>query len=203
MKKLYFRYGAMNCGKTTALIQSAHNYEENDMKVLLIKPSIDTKAECNVSSRIGIERKVDFLLGPDESLLDTKEKVDLFKSVECVFVDEAQFLSEAQVDELWEITKKHNIPVICYGLRTDFTGRFFTGSKRLFEVADEFDELITICKCGSKARFNARFVNDEFTLDGESVLIDGSIENVEYRPMCGNCYINHKIELKNKTRIKK
>ena len=191
MSKLYFRYGAMNCGKTTSLLQVAHNYEERGMKVVLIKPSIDTKAENRVSSRIGVERKVDYLVSPDESLKGYLNFVsDNF--VSCVLVDEAQFLSEKQVDELYYITKYYNIPVICYGLKTDFQSKLFTGSKRLLELSDELDELITICRCGKRAKFNARFINDKFTLKGDTNLIDGSVNNVKYIPLCGKCYLDEK-----------
>ena len=184
MSKLYFRYGAMNCGKTTSLLQVAHNYEERGMKVVLIKPSIDTKANDSVSSRIGIERKVDHLVSPEENL---KGYLNLLVgNTSCVLVDEAQFLSESQVEELFVFSKLTNIPVICFGLRCDFRTNLFPGSKRLFELADEIEELYTICRCGRKARFNARIVNGEFTLDGDQVAIDG---DVEYESLCGKCYL--------------
>lgn len=185
MSKLYFRYGAMNCGKTTSLLQVAHNYEERGMKVVLIKPSIDTKAENRVSSRIGVERKVDYLVSPDESLKGyLNNATDNF--VSCVLVDEAQFLTESQVDELFVFAKIKNIPVICFGLRSDFRTNLFPGSKRLFELADEIEELYTICRCGKRAGFNARIVNGEFTLEGGQVAIDG---DVEYESLCGECYL--------------
>lgn len=184
MSKLYFRYGAMNCGKTTSLLQVAHNYEERGMKVVLIKPSIDTKANDSVSSRIGVERKVDHLVSPEENL---KGYLNLLVGItSCVLVDEAQFLSESQVEELFVFSKLTNIPVICFGLRCDFRTNLFPGSKRLFELADEIEELYTICRCGRKARFNARIVNGEFTLDGDQVAIDG---DVEYESLCGKCYL--------------
>ena len=184
MSKLYFRYGAMNCGKTTSLLQVAHNYEERGMKVVLIKPSIDTKANDSVSSRIGVERKVDHLVSPEENL---KGYLNLLVgNTSCVLVDEAQFLSESQVEELFVFSKLTNIPVICFGLRCDFRTNLFPGNKRLFELADEIEELYTICRCGRKARFNARIVNGEFTLDGDQVAIDG---DVEYESLCGKCYL--------------
>ena len=184
MSKLYFRYGAMNCGKTTSLLQVAHNYEERGMKVVLIKPSIDTKANDSVSSRIGVERKVDHLVSPEENL---KGYLNLLVgNTSCVLVDEAQFLSESQVEEFFVFSKLTNIPVICFGLRCDFRTNLFPGSKRLFELADEIEELYTICRCGRKARFNARIVNGEFTLDGDQVAIDG---DVEYESLCGKCYL--------------
>ena len=184
MSKLYFRYGAMNCGKTTNLLQVAHNYEERGMRVLLLKPSIDTKASTKVSSRIGVERQVDHLVLPDEEL---KGYLTLINgNTECIIVDEAQFLSEKQVNELFIFSKLTNIPVICYGLRSDFRSELFPGSKRLFELADNIEELYTICRCGKKARFNARIVNGEFTLEGNQVAIDGE---VNYESLCGKCYL--------------
>ena len=184
MSKLYFRYGAMNCGKTTNLLQVAHNYEERGMNVVLLKPAIDTKANSRVSSRIGVEREVDHLIMPDEKL---KGYLMLIKDkVSCVIVDEAQFLSEGQVDELFVFSKMTDIPVICYGLRADFRSELFPGSKKLFELADSIEELYTICRCGKKARFNARIVNGEFTLEGSQVAIDGE---VNYESLCGKCYL--------------
>lgn len=184
MSKLYFRYGAMNCGKTTNLLQVAHNYEERGMNVVLLKPAIDTKANSRVSSRIGVEREVDHLIMPDEKL---KGYLMLIKDkVSCVIVDEAQFLSEGQVDELFVFSKMTDIPVICYGLRADFRSELFPGSKKLFELADSIEELYTICRCGKKARFNARIVNGKFTLMGDQVAIDG---DVQYESLCGKCYL--------------
>ena len=186
MSKLYFRFGAMNCGKSSALMQVAYNYEENKKKVIVIKSIIDTKGDNYLESRIGLKRKVDILLEKKESL---KKYYDKFKDISCILVDEAQFLTTKQVEELWEITKKLDIPVICYGLKVDFKSNLFEGSKRLLELSDVLEELITICRCGKRAKFNARFINDKFTLDGKEVLIDGSNSNVEYVPMCGKCYL--------------
>ena len=189
MAKLYFRYGAMNCGKSSSLMQVAHNYEQNDKKVLVIKSEIDTKGNDCLESRIGLKRKVDILLKKDGSI---KEYYNVLNDIACILVDEAQFLSEEQVDELYYITKYFDIPVICYGLKTDFQSKLFVGSKRLLELADELDELITICRCGKRAKFNARYINDKFTLEGDTNLIDGSITNVKYVPLCGKCYLLEK-----------
>lgn len=193
MSKLYFRYGAMNCGKSSALMQVAYNYESNNKNVFVIKSEIDTKANDCLSSRIGLKRKVDLLLKKNESLENYYDKL---KKVDCILVDEAQFLSENEVDELYFVTKEFNVPVICYGLKTDFKSNLFTGSKRLLELSDELNELITICRCGKRAKFNARFVDDKFTLDGETVSIDGSSLNIKYIPLCGKCYLEEKIEYK-------
>lgn len=190
MAKLYFRYGAMNCGKSTALMQVAHNYEENNKRVVVIKSVLDTKADDNLQSRIGIERKVDLLISENEPL--DKYYDSWNQDISCVLVDEAQFLSSKQVEDLWIFTKLYDIPVICYGLRTNFQSKLFIGSKRLIELADELEELITICSCGKRAKFNARFVNNEFATEGEDIVIDGAHENVEYKPMCGTCYVKNK-----------
>ena len=190
MSKLYFRYGAMNCGKSSNLMQVAHNYEENNKVVRVIKSKEDTKADNKLSSRIGLEREVDILIEKDESFEQYFE--DWNNNVHCLLVDEAQFLSAKQIEELWIVSKMYDIPVICYGLRTDFRSNLFEGSKRLLELADELEELPTICECGKRARFNARFVDDTFTLEGDEVLIDGSKSNVKYKPMCGKCYIKRK-----------
>ncbi len=186
MAKLNFKYGAMNAGKSTILMQTAYNYEERNQKVLLVKPTIDTKGDNKVVSRLGIERNVDILLNKDESLLD-KKYFDMLKNVDCILVDECQFLTIDQVDDLLKITKLLDIPVICYGLRSDFRSEGFEGSMRLLTVADELEEMPTICECGKKARFNARIVNNEYTLTGNSIEIDNNAK-IEYKSLCGKCY---------------
>ena len=185
MAKLYFRYGAMNSAKSASILLTAHNYEEQDMKVVLIKPSKDTKGEDKITSRIGLERKVDILLKPDEDV--SKIIIDKYPDVNCILVDEAEFLEPAQVDQLFGVVIEMDIPVICYGLRTDFRTKAFPGAIRLFELSHSIEELKTICKCGNKAIFNARFSNGKFTLDGDQVAIDGK-DNITYMSMCGKCY---------------
>ena len=185
MAKLYFRFGAMNCGKTTALLQVAHNYEEKGMNILLIKPKIDKKGENKVVSRLGIGRKVDVLVDTDEKLKDLL-KLD---NISCILVDEVQFMTKEQIKELWIIAKTKDIPVICYGLKTNFKGELFEGSKPIIVLADELEELITICKCGKRAKFNARIINGECVNDGEEVAIDGI--DATYEPLCGKCYIEN------------
>lgn len=185
MAKMYFRFGAMNCGKTTALLQVAHNYEEKGMNILLIKPKIDRKGDNKIVSRLGIDRKVDILVDSNDKLKDML-KLD---NINCILVDEVQFMTKEQIKELWTIAKLKDIPVICYGLKTNFKGRLFEGSKAVIELADELDELITICKCGKRAKFNARVVNGKFVKSGQEVAIDG-IE-ATYEPLCGKCYIEN------------
>ncbi len=184
MSKLYFRYGAMGSGKTAALLQVAHNYEQKGMNVVVVKPSIDTKGQDRVVSRIGIERTVDVVLGPNDRLIDKMEPA----KPHAIIVDEAQFLTRAQVNELYIMTKQYDIPVLCYGLRCDFQMYGFEGSIRLLEIADDIEELKTICKCGSKATQNLRLINGEPVFEGEQVVIDDHAK-VEYEGVCGKCYL--------------
>lgn len=184
MSKLYFRYGAMSSGKTAALLQVAHNYERQGMTVVLVKPSVDTKGNEKVVSRLGIEREVDIVLAPNEELLTRMKPV----KPHAIIVDEAQFLTVAQVDELFLISKKYDIPVLCYGLRCDFQMQGFEGSTRLLLVADDIEELKTICPCGSKATQNLRLVNNEPVFEGEQIVIDDHTK-VEYEGVCGRCYL--------------
>lgn len=186
MAKLYFTYGAMNCGKSTSLLQVAHNYEERGMSVTLLKPAIDTKGGDTVVSRLGMSRSVDYLLATDTNpydLLATNAS-----HPDCVLVDEAQFLTRQQVDSLHRYAHIMDIPVMCFGLRTDFRGNGFTGSTRLLLVADEIREMKTICSCGRKATCNVRYVNGSPTFEGEQMRIDGSETDVRYVAVCADCY---------------
>lgn len=193
MAKFHFRYGAMNAGKSTILLQTAYNYEEKGKKIVLLKPSVDTKGDRKIVSRIGLERKVDYLIGNNDSIISILG--DNIISIDCILVDEAQFLKRKQVDELFYITKKYNIPVIAFGLRTDFKTNGFEGTIRLLELADALEEMPTICRCGKKARFNARRINGKFTFDGDSVVIDND-SSVEYESLCGECYIEEREKCK-------
>jgi len=194
MSKLYFRYGAMNSGKSTALLQAAFNYEERDQQVLLAKPRIDTKGDNAIVSRLGVTRAVDFTVGPDADIYAAfaTERARVLKStgkdVSCLLVDEAQFLSESQVDDLLRIAILEGIPVLAYGIRTDFQTVAFPGSRRLLEIAHSLEELKTICRCGRKAVFNARTVDGRFIFDGEQVAIDLE-QDVSYQSLCGKCYL--------------
>ena len=195
MAKFHFRYGAMNAGKSTILLQTAYNYEEKGKKVVILKPSVDTKGDEKIVSRIGLERKVDYLIGDNDSIIS--KLVDNISSFSCILVDEAQFLKRKQVDELFYISKMMDIPVIAFGLRTDFKSNGFEGSIRLLELADALEEMPTICRCGKKARFNARKVDGKFTFDGDSIVIDDNSE-VIYESLCGACYIEEQKKLINK-----
>lgn len=149
MAKLHFKYGAMNSGKTTILIQTAYNYEERGQNVILLKPSIDTKGDKKIVSRIGAEREVDYLISKEDKIIEKIE--NNLEILSCILVDEVQFLTRKQVDELFYITKLYNIPVIGYGLRADFKTNAFEGSIRMLELADELEEMPTICRCGKKS----------------------------------------------------
>lgn len=198
MSKLYYRYGAMNCGKSTNLLQVAHNYEERGMKVIIIKPKTDTKGGNTVVSRLGITREVDMLIRPNENIYEEVEKYTKENGiVHCILVDEAQFFNKHQIDELFKIAVVMDIPTICYGLRTDFQMNGFEGSERLLLIAHSIEELKTICKCGKKAILNGRKINGEFVFHGEQVAIENG-ESVEYESLCPKCYFELKEKYKNK-----
>lgn len=189
MAKLHFKYGAMNSGKSIDLIRTAHNYEEMGYDVLIMKSKIDTKGNDKLSSRIGLERKVDIMIDKNDSMLNLlKDKLD---NISCIFIDEVQFLNGTQIEELFYISKKFDIPIICYGLRNNFKMEGFEGATRLLQIADELEEIRTLCKCKEIARYAGRKVNGKFTIDGEDIVIDGSNNSVEYVPLCGTCYLKH------------
>jgi thymidine kinase len=196
MSKLYFRYGAMNSGKSTALLQAAFNYEERSQYVLLAKPAIDYKGDKNILSRLGVSREVDFLIRPQDNLrelfAENREEVNskTGQDVSCLLLDEAQFLTEEQVDQALEVAVLDSVPVLAYGIRTDFQTKSFPGSRRLLEIAHSLEELKTICRCGKKAMFNGRLLNGRFVFAGEQVAIDG--DKVTYESLCPSCYLARK-----------
>ena len=195
MSKLYFRYGAMNSGKSTHLMQVAYNYEERGMNVALIKPFTDKKGGERLVSRLGVERKVDLVIYDEDNVLEkVQEYREKNKNIDCILVDEAQFLKSKQIDQLFEIAVVLDIPVICYGLRTDFKMQGFEGSTRLLLLAHSIEEMKTICKCGRKAVLNGRKINDRFFFEGEQIAID-NVDNVEYESLCGHCYFKYKNNL--------
>ena len=194
MSKLYFRYGAMNSGKSTNLMQVAYNYEERGMRVLLIKPSTDKKGGDKLVSRLGVERKVDLLIDDAQNIYDEVNKWQSEKyNIDCILVDEVQFFKANQIDELFKVAVCLDIPVICYGLRTDFKMEGFEGSTRLLLLAHSIEELKTICKCGKKAILNGRKINNKFVFEGQQVAID-NVDNVEYESLCVHCYFKYKNE---------
>lgn len=185
MAKLYFRYGAMGCGKTAQLLQVAFNYQERGMHPVVMKPKIDTKAKDKLKTRIGIERDIDYLIDINDDVFEIVSK--RFNNGDCILIDESQFLTKEQVDQLMKIVVVKNIPVVCYGLRTDFLTNGFSGSTRLLEIAHTIEELKTICKCGRKALYNARFQNGKMVTKGEQIVIDDK-EDIKYIAMCPKCY---------------
>ncbi len=187
MAKLYFKYGAMGSSKTAQALITKYNYEENDLRVWLIKPSADTRDGAQIlRSRIGLEAPVE-VIAPQADLLDRfcqtrKGRCDV------IIVDECQFLAPEQIDQLRAIVNDHGIPVMCFGLRTDFQTKLFPGSLRLMEVADTIQEIKTICDCGAKATVNARIDSSGHIItQGAQVVLGG---NDSYIAMCHKCYIN-------------
>ena len=175
----------MNSGKSDTLIKTAYNYEERGLKVLVIKPDVDTKHDDSVIARGGHTRKADILASSD---MDLEKEVMKSDDVACVLVDEAQFLSTQQISQLFRLAKNHDISVICYGLRADFQTKLFPGSERLFELADNIEKLPTMCFCGSQAEFNTRKINGKYVFEGEQVAIEDNAK-VTYDSLCGRCYV--------------
>ncbi|HEX9024926.1 MAG TPA: thymidine kinase [Clostridium sp.] len=192
MSKLYFRYGAMNSGKSTHLMQVAYNYEERGMKVIIAKPKIDNKGGDTLVSRLGVNKHVDLLISEYDNIFEiVNSQLKENKKIDCILVDEAQFMKSKQIDELFEIAVKINIPIICYGLRTDFKRDGFEGSTRLLLLAHSIEEMKTICVCGKKAIFNGRKINGEFVFEGNQIAIDEQ-NDVKYESLCGGCYYKYK-----------
>lgn len=184
MAKIHFKYGAMNSGKSDTLMKTAYNYEERGLHVATIKPSVDTKGGDHLVARAGLTRKVDILAQPSD---DLETLVSGMNRIDCVLVDEAELLTEEQINQLYRVAKKHDISVICYGLRADFLTQLFPGSKRLFEIADNIEKLPTMCFCGSQAEFNTRKVGGTYIFRGEQLAIEQG--NVTYDSLCGRCYV--------------
>lgn len=183
----------MNSGKSTAMLQAAYNYEERHQQVLIAKPSVDTKGDTRIVSRLGVTRAVDFLVTPTSNLradfIARRDRSIANEAgpISCLLIDEAQFLSPEQVDDALRIAILDDVPVLAYGIRTDFQTSAFPGSARLMEIAHSLEELKTICRCGRKAIFNSRKIDDVFVFDGAQVAIDG--EHVTYESLCGVCYL--------------
>lgn len=194
MAKLYFRYGAMNSGKSTHLMQVAYNYEERGMKILLIKPKTDIKGGKKVVSRLGVTREVDMILDTSDDIIEKVEEwIKINGKIDCILADEIQFLKKYHINQLFKIAITKDIPVICYGLRTDFQMNGFEGSERLLLLAHSIEEMKTICTCGKKAILNGRKINGQYVFEGEQVAIDAQGE-VEYESLCGDCYYKLKAE---------
>lgn len=185
MAKLYFKYGVMGSSKTAQALITKFNYEEKGMRVWLIKPQIDSReSEDIIKSRIGLSARA-YVLPITENVYDKFKEFD--NQIDVVIVDESQFLGEEQVDQLARIVMEYNIPILCFGLRTDFRTKVFPGSKRLLEIAESISEIKTICSCGRKATVNVRLDGDgNIITKGEQILIGG---NETYHSMCYQCYI--------------
>ena len=185
MAKLYFKYGAMGSSKTAQALITKYNYEENDMKAWLIKPSADTRDGVQIlRSRIGLTAVVEVIapeMNIDDRFIETRNG-----NCNAVICDECQFLTEEQIDQLRAIVDECNVPVMCFGLRTDFQTRLFPGSRRLMELADCIEEIKTMCDCGSKATVNARISDGYIVTEGAQVVLGG---NDSYIAMCHRCYI--------------
>ena len=194
MSKLYFKFGPMGSSKTANALMTVYNYQEKGYSVWLIKPAIDTRDDefdengnriTKVRSRIGLS-SVAHVIDESDNILEKLNKQTDKEKVDVIICDECQFLTELQVDELRYITAYYDIPVLCFGLRSDFQSKLFTGSKRLFEVADSIAEIKSVCRCGAKAIINARLdENGNVITVGEQVEIGG---NEKYEAMCWKCW---------------
>ncbi len=183
MAKLYFKYGAMGSSKSAQALITQFNYEELGMKVWLIKPSTDNRDGADIiKSRIGLMRHAQ-VITPDQNVIEEYHKAGKF---DVIIADEAQFLSPQQIDQLRDIVDEENVPVLCFGLRTDFLTNFFPGARRLMELADSITEIKTVCSCGHKATVNARIDGEgRVVTKGSQILIGG---NDSYIAMCHKCW---------------
>ena len=190
MAKLYFKFGAMGCSKTAQALITKFNYEERNMKVLLLKPAVDDRDGANtVKSRIGLKEEA-VVVRENENIYD--KYVKNYSDCNVIIVDECQFLTPEQVDQLADIVIERDVPVMCFGLSTDFTTHLFPGSKRLFEIAQSISEIKSVCTCGAKATVNARIdANGRIVTEGSQVLIGG---NDSYVAMCRKCWLKRRAQ---------
>lgn len=189
MAKLYFKFGVMGSSKTAQALTTKFNYEERGMTVLLMKPAIDVRWENVVRSRIGLEAPC-LCVGEQEDIYEIFRRDYADRNV--IIVDECQFLSAEQVDQLGQIVLDYDIPVLCFGLSTDFSNHLFPGSKRLFEIAESITEIKSVCRCGAKATVNARLDdNGNVVYSGAQIVLGG---NERYEPMCRRCWMNRRKE---------
>ena len=185
MAKLYFKYGAMGSSKTAQALITKYNYEENDLNVWLIKPSADTRDGAEIlRSRIGLEARVE-VIAPAADVLE-RYKATQEGTCNVIIVDECQFMTEKQIEQLRAIVNDYNVPVLCFGLRTDFQTKLFSGSRRLMELADCIEEIKTMCDCGAKATVNARINDGYIVTEGAQVVLGG---NDSYIAMCHRCWM--------------
>lgn len=199
--KLYFRYGTMGSAKTAMLLTTAYNFEERGMSYLCFKPVVDTRDERNlIRSRIGIERECGWIYHDTDMFELVKDKFERTLDLpEWILIDEAQFLTADQVDQLSRVVDDYGVNVVCYGLRTDFRTNLFEGSRRLFEIADTIDEIKSTCSCGRKTIVNARIDGrGEIITEGAQVEIGG---NERYMSVCRKCWNNKKVERGSRDRL--
>lgn len=202
MAKLHFFYGTMGSSKSLDLIRANYNYKERSMQTIVLKPVIDTRdgtEQCVVKTRAGDLRvAAEFI--PSQPAVYRQFWRRLVKQltaqpIAAIFVDEAQFLSAKQVEDLWRVVHQYNVPVLCYGLKADFRSKLFTGSKRLLELADDLQEIRSICHCGRRAKHNARVLRGKLVRHGQSVIIGDNVMNdgLYYVALCNRCYYNGRI----------
>ncbi|MBR6516672.1 MAG: thymidine kinase [Bacilli bacterium] len=186
MAKLYFYYATMNSGKSLRLLTSAYNFEENSIPFLIMKSSKDTRGSQEyITSRVGLKREC-ILIEEEDDIYESVKNCIKNTPIDWILVDECQFLEEGQIDDLSKIVDLLDINVMCFGLRTDFQSKLFPGSKRLFELADDIEEIKSTCKCGKKTSINARIdENGEIITDGDQIMVGG---NEMYRTMCRKCW---------------
>lgn len=193
MAEIIFKYSAMNGGKTINILQTCYSYEQNHFTPIVIKSIKDTKGNDTILSRNGMNRKVDILLEDNESLL-TDKNYKIYYNKKVILVDEVELLNKEQIKELWMIAHLINIPVICYGLKSNFKGEIFSeGISQIIAMADHIEEIgsSSLCLCGKKAIFNARKIDDKFTESGPTILIEDGKEDVTYVPLCSDCYLKY------------
>lgn len=188
MTKLYFYYGTVSSAKSMNLLASAHSYICQGKNILLMKPKLDTRFGSKIASRCGLEKEVNFLIEKESNILSFIEEYSKNKKVDCIFVDECQFIDIINIEELRQIVYLHNIPVICYGLKVNFYNHLFQASQRLIELADTIIEIKSICHfCSSKATCNMKHVNGKMVLKGNEIELGGE---EKYYPVCYKCYFN-------------
>ena len=187
MGELTLYFGTMEGGKTTKLLQDRYNYMKYGIKVFIMKPLVDNKGDNKIVNRQNDAVAVDFLIGNEYNFL-SKNFYKKIKDVSFILVDEAQFLTVKQAEQIWSLTRLYDKNIICYGLKSKFNGHPFETTSELYAKADQKHELVINCGCGKPAMYNARKVNGKFVLEGDDVVIDGKHEETEYVPLCGDCF---------------